>query len=297
MKIFNSLKTGFIRTLRVWNGVLISWFLLFLLVAVYIYPLRGSLISGFGSSMITERLNNGPDIEVFSDLGPVIRSIISGLTTGFLVVIFAGMLLNAFVSGGLFGVLRRDSTDHSSKEFFRSGAGNFWSFLIISLIVGLLRIIAAGILIGIPLLIVALSESLSERTAFIIPVCGMIIFVIIMPLFFLIADYARARKASNVNDGCFNSLGFGFRQTFSRLGSSYSMMVLLLISQIILGIIIIVTLPGWYPATKTGVFLLFIVSQTMLYLRLLLKTWRYASVTVFMEEAAGKSNDNQLILT
>jgi len=64
------------------------------------------------------------------------------------------------------------------------------------------------------------------------------------------------------------------------------MMVLLILTQLVPGIFIMTILPAWKPATGGGVFLLLIVSQVLLFTRLLFKTWRYASVTSMMEETA-----------
>ena len=105
-----------------------------------------------------------------------------------------------------------------------------------------------------------------------------------MPIFLLIADYSRAWKASHEEESCFRAIGFGFSHTFSKFWSSYIMMVLLIFSQMILGIIILLFLPDWKPVTGGGVFLLLIISQLLILTRLLLKTWRYASVTSLMEE-------------
>jgi membrane protein YdbS with pleckstrin-like domain len=70
------------------------------------------------------------------------------------------------------------------------------------------------------------------------------------------------------------------------------MMVLLIVAQILLGILILLVLPAWKPLTGGGVFLLLIISQLMLYARLLLKTWRYASVTELMEEIQPAETGN-----
>jgi hypothetical protein len=292
MNIFSSLKSGFIRALKLWKGVLIVWFLMFILVMVFMYPLRGSLNSAFGKSMITEKLANGFDIEAFADLGSTLKSLLSFFTAGFMFVCLIGFVLNAFLTAGLFDTVRKVNNKFSSQEFFRAGAKNFWSFLIISLIITVIINFTAGIVISIPYMIVSISETISEKSAFTIVVCAIMVSILLLPMFLLVADYTRARKAANENDSCFRSLGFGFNKTFSNFWSSYLMMLLLILAQIVLGILILLILPAWKPVTGWGVFLLLIISQLLLFARLLLKTWRYASVTSMMEETTKTIPEN-----
>ena len=68
MKIFSSLEIRFLPGMEITERHIIVWLAFFLLVLVFIYPLRASLKTAFGNSMITERLAGGLDIEVFADL-------------------------------------------------------------------------------------------------------------------------------------------------------------------------------------------------------------------------------------
>ena len=286
MKVFSSLKTGFLRTLRSWKGVLIVWFITFVLVSFFIYPFRSSLGSAFGTSMITEKLAGGFDIEAFADLGSVMKSLLSFFTAGFIIVYLAGFILNAFLTGGLFDSLRKDSGKFSSGEFLRAGSKNFWSFLVISLILTFIMNFLSGIIIMIPLGIISSSETISERNSYIIMICAVAFLLMIIPLFLLVADYARAGKAANSDLSGFTAIGFGFSQTSGKLKSSYIMMIFIILAQIALGILILLILPVWRPVTGGGVFILLIISQLMFFIRLLLKTWRYASVTSLMENSS-----------
>lgn len=284
MKIFSSLKTGFLRALNTWKGVLIVWFTMFILVLLFIYPLRSSLNSAFGMSMITEKLAGGFDIEVFADLGPAMKSILSFFTAGFILVYLIGFVVNAFLTAGLFGSVRRDSVKFSSQEFFRAGSKNFWSFLVISFIITLIINFLSGLIVGIPMAVVSVSENVSEKGAFAVVIAAILFLLLLLPFFFLVADYARAWKAANENRSCFRAIGFGFSHTVRNFCRSYLMMAMLILAQIIFCMLIMLTLPGWKPVTGGGVFLLLIISQIMFYVRILLKTWRYAGVTSMMEE-------------
>jgi hypothetical protein len=292
MKIISSLKSGFSRAFRSWKGVLIVWLTMFLLVLAFIYPLRGSLNSAFGSSMITEKLAGGFDIEVFADLGPTLRNLLSFFTAGFMFVCLIGFIINAFLTAGLFGSVRKGNGKFSTQEFFRAGSRNFWSFLIISLIITFIINFFSGILVGVPMMIVSVSDTISEKSQFTIVIASIIVLLLILPVFLLVADYARAWSASHENDSCFKAIGSGFSQTFSKIGQSYIMMVLLIFCQIIFGMLILLILPVWKPVSGWGVFLLLIISQLLLFVRLFLKTWRYASITSMMEKTTNTIPEN-----
>jgi len=292
MKVFISLQTGFLRSLRSWKGVLMVWLILFILVSVFMYPFRSTLGSAFGTSMITEKLAGEFDIAIFTDLGSIMKSLLSFFTAGFLIVYLTGFLINAFLTGGLFDSLRKENGKFSSGAFFRAGSKNFWSFLVISSIITIIMSFLSGIILLIPLGIVSSSETISEKNAFIIMICAIAFLLMIIPLFLLVADYARAGKASNSHWSGFTAIGFGFSQTFGELKSSYVLMLFLIMAQIALGVIILLILPAWRPVTGGGVFLLLIISQLMFYIRLLLKTWRYASVTSLMENSSLVSKEN-----
>jgi hypothetical protein len=209
-----------------------------------------------------------------------------------LIVYLTGFLINAFLTGGLFDSLRKENGKFSSGEFFRAGSKNFWSFLVISFIITIIMSFLSGIILLIPLGIISSSETISEKNAFIIMICAIAFLLMIIPLFLLVADYARAGKASNSHWSGFTAIGFGFSQTFGELKSSYVLMLFLIMAQIALGVIILLILPAWRPVTGRGVFLLLIISQLMFYIRLLLKTWRYASVTSLMENSSLVSKEN-----
>lgn len=283
MIIFSSLKTGILRSMRSWKGVLIVWLILYILVMVFMYPFRSSLGSAFGASMITEKLAGRFDVQAFADLGSTLNSLSKFFTAGFAIIYLTGFIINAFLTGGLFNSCRNSSEKFSYQEFFRGCSVNFWSFLVISLIITLIMSLLSGIIILIPFGIISSSETITEKNAFTLVVSAIAFLLIIIPLFLLVADYARAGKAANSNLSCFSALGFGFSQTFGNLKLSYILMLFLILAQIALGIIIVSILPAWRPVTGGGVFLLLIVSQLMFCFRLLLKTWRYASVTSLME--------------
>ncbi|MFZ0280669.1 MAG: hypothetical protein WAL29_03415, partial [Bacteroidales bacterium] len=88
----------------------------------------------------------------------------------------------------------------------------------------------------------------------------------------------------NETSSPFAALGFGFSQTFRKFWSSYATMLIIILVQLLFGLIVMYILPSWKPVAGSSVFLLFVISQLCIYARLILKTWRYASITSLMEQ-------------
>jgi len=282
MKILHSIKSAALRTMNLWKGALIIWFLSLLLVSMLAMPIKGALNSGFGKSMITEKLADGLNFEVFADMGAAFRSIMSFFSVGLFMTILVGFILNAFFTGGVFERLKESSGKFSAGEFFRASAKNFWSFLVISLIISLIILVLAFLIIGIPLSIVGQSDSSPEGALFQTGLIVLSIFFLLLTVLLLVADYARAWQVTMDKNVCFKAIGFGFSQTFKTFLSSFPLMIILLVVQLSFGWLVLKILPGMRPATGGGVFLLFLLSQILFFLKIMLKIWRYGSVTALL---------------
>jgi hypothetical protein len=284
MKIFSFLTSGAIRSVKAWKGILIIWVLTLFLISLLALPMKAGIKNVVGDSMITELLTDGINIDVFTDFGSNLGTIISSISAGFLLVFFLGFLMNVFLAGGVFSILRTSGSKPSASQFFARGASNFWSFLVITLISSFMIMILCFIIIGIPLMIVAGADTPSEGAVFKAGLTFALVFALILPVFILVADYARAWQVSKERNAGFKAIGFGFRQTFRTFLSSYPLMIILLIVQVLYGWLVLSILPGMKPVTGGGVFLLFILSQFLFLIKILLKAWRYASVTSLMEQ-------------
>ena len=284
MKILNSLRSGFLRALAARRLVLVWWFTLFILVILFVYPLRSILGGAFGNSMITERLAGGIDIDVLTDLGQNFRNIMAYFSAGMLFIYLAGFFLNAFITAGIFGLLSSRAAGTGSEEFFRKGAGNFWPNIVILFIVSLILFASIAMVIVLTMGLAATPGRVSEGIVNLAIGLAVSVSVIIIAVLLLVADYARAWVAIEGNKSGLQAVGFGFGETFGKFGSSFFLMLIVIIIQVIFGLVMMRILSGWKPSSSGGVFLLLIVSQLMLYVRLLLKTWRYASVTSLMEK-------------
>ena len=283
MKILLALKTGALRSSKSWKGVLVIWFVSLMLVSMVAFPLRSVVNSDFGRSMITEKLADGLNIEVFTDLGANLKSLISYLSAGFMMIILAGFILNTFFTAGLFTILKETQVDFSLKEFFIYSVKYFLPFLAISLIITLLISVMAVIVIVLPLSFIIDSGSLSQGAVFKAGVLLITFYSFILTILILVADYSRAWQTSKEVKAPLKAIGFGFRQTFRTFLSSFPLMIILLAIQLFYGWMVYAILPGLKPSVSAGVFLLFMFSQILFIIRIFLKTCRYGSITALME--------------
>jgi len=286
MKILSHLKSGALRSVKSWKGILIIWFLIFVMIGILAASAKSGLKSMIGSSMITELLRDTVNADVLTDLKEGLSVLIASVTKGFILLILFTFIANAFFSGGLFNILSKKCSRKSLSCFLSGGASNFWSVLVINLIVSLIFIAVASIIGGILALIVSKSGggnpepgAMSKAIRF-----SIIIVALLLPVLLLVADYARAWLIGNDSKKPFSAIGAGFVMTFKKCVLSYLVMIILIIIQAGFGVLVVSKLMGSKPSTGGGVFLLFLISQILFIIRLFLRTWRYGSVTSLLEE-------------
>jgi hypothetical protein len=283
MKIFKALASGFCRTLKAWKGIVLIWFGSLLTVSLIVIPMKAFLKSGFGGSMITERLKDGIDIEVLGDLGAGFRNLMSSLPFGLLFLILISIVLYAFLAGGIFDVQKGSSLKFSGSYFFRACAKNFWPFLVISIIVSTIIMVLFLLIFVLPVSFVAQSGSESEKAPFMTAIISGTIFMALSLIFVLVADYARAWQAANDKPDCFKAIGFGFTRTFGTFLSSFPVILIITAVQICFTWAVFSFVGRWTPDTGGGVFLLFLITQLLVYIKSGLKVWSYGSVTALKE--------------
>ncbi len=283
MKIFKALATGFCKTLKAWKGILLIWFGSLLTVSLIALPIKGFLKSAFGSSMITERLRDGIDLEVLGDIGSGFRNLLSSFPIGLLLLIVTGILLGAFLNGGIFNSLKYAGEKFSFSEFFKASSRNFWSFLIISVLISVTLYFISVLIIGLPLVFGLNGASATGKLPVFTAVIFLSLFILVSQLFILAADYARAWHVTQERQSAFKALGFGLSRTFGTFLSSFTMMLVLSLVMALFSFVVMKLLSGWIPRTGGSVFLLFVMSQLLFFIKSALKVWRYGSVTALKE--------------
>jgi hypothetical protein len=276
MKFLLALKTGAVRTPGAWKGILVVWIVSVLMAWMVAYPLRGALSMTFGTSMITERLQEAIDVEVISESGPALAGIMSSLGAGLMIFVTTGFLFNVFLSGGLFG-----SVSVFRREFWSSCGKNFWSYLVIILTTSIVLALVFSLVISVPLLINNLGGTASESQTIRSVKIASLVFLLILPVFLLWADYARAWQVRSDRSRSLAALGFGLSRTFRTFLSSWIMMAVLIAIQGLYWFALYKLLSGLQPAV--GGIAFFILAQVLVMIKILLKVYRYACVTSLME--------------
>ena len=282
MKIATAIRTGILRAARAWKVLGTAWLISFIMAVIIALPLKAAVKSGLGSSMITERLIDGIDVEVVTDFMNNYNNLSPFFFSGLFILLLAGLIVNAFITGGLFDSVSRRPGQFNIPEFFRSGAANFRSFFGITAIISIMIIFLGLFVLLLPAGIVLASGG-TDYSAVITLTVSAIFFFLIIAFLMLVSDYARAWQVSNERKACMKALGFGFRYSFKSFLSSYFLMIFLILIQVLFNLLAIRLLGTWRPVSSGGIFLLLIISQTLFFLRLFLKTVRYASVSYLME--------------
>jgi hypothetical protein len=288
MKIMNYIISGLVRSVKSIKAVLTIWISTLLLVCLVALPLRSSVNSILGKSMITEKLKDGIDADVLADLGTNLGSIISSVSTGIFLVILCGVLLNVFFNGGLFTTLRNNEEKYSTAQFFRGAGIHFWPFFIITLIISLILILSILVVSGAIIGIAQAGSGGSMRLPAMLSVFFCLF--IILPVLLLVADYARIWQVKAARSSAFRAIGVGFKQTFRYFLSSYIVMVILVFLQVIFSWFMLKFITGKGPQTGFGIFFLFILSQFLFIIKLILRVWRYGSVTAMFEKHPEHEN-------
>jgi hypothetical protein len=151
-------------------------------------------------------------------------------------------------------------------------------------------LLMAVLIIVLPVSIASQSESSPDGGAFKTAIIVTSFFLLVLTLLLLVADYARAWQVSNDNNACFKAIGFGFRQTFRTFFSSYTLMLIMLLVQVLYVRLVLSILTGMKPVKEGGIIILFLISQLFFFIKVLLKTWRYGSVTKLMELDSSKES-------
>ncbi len=276
MNIFNHFSSGASRSIKSWRWILVIWSVTLFLVSMLALSMRSGINGIFGKSMITEKLVSGFNLDAVVNSGAGLQIIVSSFRTGFFLVVLFGLLINVFFNGGLFSVLAKSDSGSANAGFFEGAASNFWSFLIIGILVTLMIALAGFLLVGLPVMIRINSVSGGSSA---VMKTGFVIMSLLLPVFLLVADNARAWQASDLKRNAFRAIGQGFKNTFGHFFSSWLLMLIMLIVQSAYTLLVLKIAGVYKPVSSGGIFVMFVLIQVLFLIRIWLRTWRYGTVT------------------
>ncbi|MEA1886754.1 MAG: hypothetical protein U9N72_06060 [Bacteroidota bacterium] len=283
MKFIKAFTSGAARALRSIKALLIIWLLTFTVLAVFTVPLKSYISSALGNTASTSLLNDGFDISFFMNLGEAFDPMMSAITGGILIILLIFFFLYVFFSGGLFDSLLANKWSYKPSDFFRSSSRYFLSYLVVVILVMLMTLIAMFLIIGVPLIIQGAGSTASEAATLKLVSILRIIALLVLPIFLLVADYARVWLAANNHFKVFKALGYGFKATFKSLFGSYFFMLTMVIVQGLYVMLAAKLLSDYTPESGGGLFLLFIISQVLFFIKLYLRALRYGGIAALYQ--------------
>jgi len=278
MDLIRILKKGAVETVSSYKLLLTIWLITLVMILFVALPLKSSLRSVFGDSMAIEKLSDGFDMGLAGDMGKAFGQLMSSATTGGLLLLLAGFLLYTFFAGGLFTRFTTAWGGLKVASFMKASAQNFSSFIGVAVMMCLIIGVYTVLIIGIPsAVILAVSGGSS-------PISGlMIIFYVLwglgLPVWLLVADYARRWIAATGSRKVFRALGAGFRALKERFWLSYFTVLVILILNVAFVCCIMWFTALSMPNKGIMIFLFFLATQLLFLVRLFLKAWRYAAVS------------------
>lgn len=283
MKFIKAFTSGAVRAFRSLKALFIIWLLTFSMLAVFAFPLKSFMNNALGNTSSVSLLNDGFDLTYFMDIGEAFSPLMAAISGGIIIVLIVFFFFYTFLNGGLFDSLLENKWAYKPSDFFRSSARYFLSYIVIKLLVLIMILVSMFLVIGLPLIIQRASSSGSEGDIFRLLFVLRIVALFILPIFLLIADYSRVWLAANDYKKVFKALGYGFKGTFTSFFSSYFYMLLMVIIQGLYVLLVIKILSGYAPDSSGGLFLLFILTQVLFFIKLFLRAMRYGGVAALYQ--------------
>lgn len=278
MEYVRILKRGAAAAASSYRLILVMWLTALMMVLLVALPLKSMLKEVFDRSLATERMLDGFDAGLAADMGDSFGYLFNAASLGGLLLMLAGFLLFTFFAGGLFTRFAAAYGDLSVASFMKASARNFFPFLALALLMGLVIFAWTALVIGLPAgIIMAVSDgSITGTKLLMIP---SILWALGMPVWLFAADYSRRWMAATGSGKIFRAMATGFSALKRGFLKSYSaMLTVIIVNLLFFGAALWITASS-VPESGGMVFLLFLATQGLFIMRLFLKAWRYATVS------------------
>jgi hypothetical protein len=290
MNIFKAYIYGLKESVKIPKPVFLIYLINVILGVFIALPLYGLLKRELGYSESVDVLLQKFDTSLFSDFIYQNKDGIRVLLSQIVWVALVYWIISIFLAGGIIRTLNQDKFTMTS---FFSGAGyNFFRFLKISLVMALTQIILV-ILILIPVYFI-ISDNTTESELFLIFSVVATIWAILFLAVLLITDYSKFYSVLYDKGSVFQSIKGGLVYVINNFFKTYILYLML----IILPALVVI---GYFWAdanigthTAIGVFVVFLIQQIFIILRIWFRVWTYASPLQMYTADFLKTEDVQM---
>ncbi|MFO7575002.1 MAG: hypothetical protein R6W67_07575 [Bacteroidales bacterium] len=283
MKSLSVYYDGYLKSVRSFRSIVLLWIISLAGSMLIVAPLERNIGRLLDGSMASELLYDGFNIDVFADLMYAVMPAMASFSISFILVTVIVFLANTFVTAGLFRILAGSRKKQYKWKTFLMGADRgFTGFLFVAIIAGVSIVLLLLILAGVPLAIASAAGAGYTLIVIIVTVAALL-FIFALPVVLLTADYARAMLTADKYLGPWKAITRGFRKVRKRLWKAWVAMIIILLVSALVGFAAWkFTLPG-KAVTGGGLFLLLIISQLFVFLKVWIKVIRYGTVTAMKE--------------
>jgi hypothetical protein len=283
MTTFKAFITGIRTTNQSVRMVVLLYCINFALAAILALTLRSIISSMVGDSMALQNLIKDFDYTVYTDFMFKHGAKVYVLTSQVVWLILFYMLFNTLLGGGIISIVHSPDQRFSLRRFFEGCGTYFMRFLgllvifglVLFLVGALLSVILGAIHTGLT------GSSVSEVLPITLGVILILVFLFVLMLIVLMADYAKIATVVNDIPSVFRASWTGVKFVSRNFFRAVGLQIIIVIVGI-LGIVAYLTLENQIGmATPMTVFLMFIIQQISVGFKCWTRVLTFASETTF----------------
>jgi hypothetical protein len=254
-----------------------------LMALIIVLPFHSAVSGQAGNSMALHSLLKQFNYTIYTDFMHSAGKIINPLLyTAVWMGIFY-FLVTVFFSGGILSSLSKKDGKFSAANFLAVSGEYFFRFLRLGIYL-LIIIFFIAIAIFLPLGKILSSNydtTQSEASLFYISIAGAFVFAIFFLLILLIGDYAKIILFNTDSRKVIRTIGKSVKFVFRHLFGTYCLYLLILLVLILSFIIYFVLENVIGMVSGITIFIVFLIQQAFIWLRILIKIWFLGSEVSF----------------
>lgn len=277
MNILKAYTTGFKAAVRFPGMVVLIYFVNIIPALLIALPFFGLLNESIGQSLSPIKMIRDFDFTVFFDFINNHESAVNALMAEIKWLTLFYLLISIFLNGGILRTLNKRKFTFSS--FFAGSGYNFIRFLGLSGLMLALHIILI-LVVFVPLngILSSLYDSgFTEDVLFRTAIGVSIFYALLSIILFAVADYAKFYMLLHDTFNIFKALWQGFRFSFRHFLKTYVLFLFLLLIPALFTYLYISIEDDIQMISPEHIFILFIIQQVVIFLRIWLRIWIFSS--------------------